>query len=246
MSGFVKSAYEFLESKTGILLVGFLVTTVGGAILSDAIQTKKAQNDHEFEMYKVRLAEAKALQEKLLASSNARAFYLHQVVAQLANPSEHTPQDIERFWEKNIEPSKDEWNKDLYFFHAQARVLFSHGLADALLAYDENMPILHDSVLERLDEVTYQKTKPRSLHGTFVAAHATAYHLPRKCDDGRPCDRAKLLALVERQLNDLEIAQGCLAYRLSEELLHNPYGPRRDTSAPIPAVCTKPARSFVR
>ena len=190
-------------------------------------------------MYKIRLVEAKALQEKVLSASNARAFYLHQVLA-LANRDEYALKDASKFWDANVERTKDEWDKDLYYFHAQARVLFSPALADTLLVYRENLPILHDPVVEKLDARTYERTKPVSLHGAFVAAHATVYYLLRRCDAGVVCDTKGLLALAEKQLTDLELVQSCLAYRLSNELLQNPYGPRSDLNVKVPEQCASP------
>src|ERR1700757_3957603 len=135
MRAFWSALFEFLESQTGFLILGFLVTTVGGAFLNEVIQGKKAENDHAFEMYRIRLAEAKVLQEKILASSNARSFYLHQVLAQIANPAQYRIGDASKFWDDHVEPTKDNWNKDLAYFHAQARVLFTPDLANTVLVH---------------------------------------------------------------------------------------------------------------
>jgi hypothetical protein len=78
MQQFFQKLLEFLETKTGFLALGFVVTTVCGSLLNYQIQTKQSENIHTFEMYKVRMVEAKALQERLLKNSNARSFYLHR------------------------------------------------------------------------------------------------------------------------------------------------------------------------
>jgi hypothetical protein len=239
VSKYLSLIHEFLESKTGFLILGFLVTTVAGSFLNNEIQEKKSKNDRAFEMHRIRLTEAKALQEKILANSNARSFYLHQVLAQLANSAEYTREDASKFWDVNVEPTKDKWNKDLYYLHAQSRVLFTPELADILLVQKDNLPIVRDQVLEKLDEKKYKDIRPRSLHGAFVDAHATIYHLLRKCHKDEKCDRKKLEGLAEKQLNYLELVQSCLAYNLSGELLQNPYGPKASAHVQVPAQCAK-------
>jgi hypothetical protein len=233
----LSAIYEFLESKTGFLIFGFLVTTVAGSFLNNEIQEKKSINDRAFELHRIRLTEAKALQQKILENSNSRSFYLHQVLAQLENPDEFERDAVSKFWDTNVEPTKDKWNKDLYYLHAQARVLFAPALADIVLVNKENLPTMRDQVLEKLDDETYKKTRPSSLHGAFVDAHATIYHLLRKCHKYRECERQKLEKLAEKQLNYLELVQSCLAYSLSNELLQNPYGPKAGESVTLPAQC---------
>lgn len=94
-----QSLLEFLQTKSGLLILGFLFTTVCGSLLNYQIQTKLSKNNHNLEMYKTRLSEAKNLQEKLLRNSNARYFYLHQVLAKLAHPEECKPGEIQKFWD---------------------------------------------------------------------------------------------------------------------------------------------------
>jgi hypothetical protein len=232
-----KSIFRFLETKTGFLVLGFLVTTVGGSILNNQIQVKSSENEHTFEMYKIRLSEAKALQKAVLAESNARSFYLHQVLAQIAHPQEYPRDAIQKFWDTNIEPAKDQWNKDLYYFHAQSRVLYSPELANMLLVYTEDLPIVHDPVIERLDDEIYKKTKPKTLHGALVNAHATVYHLLRKCSSSDNCPQAELMKLADKQLAYLGIVQSCFAYRISSELLQYPYGPKAEAAIQLPEQC---------
>jgi hypothetical protein len=125
MKNFFAGFLNFLDSKYGILIVGFLVTTVGASVVNHRIQTLKSQNDQFFEMYKIRLKEAKEIQQKLLQNSTARSFYLSQMLVQMANPAQNPPEKAEKFWDDHVVPTKDEWNKDLHFMHAQVNVLFS-------------------------------------------------------------------------------------------------------------------------
>jgi hypothetical protein len=237
MKTLFQTFFNFLETKTGFLLLGFLVTTVGGSILNSQIQGRTSENEHSFEMYKIRLKEAKELQKDVLNSANARAFAFHQVVAQLAHPEDYKREEVQNYWNINAEKAKDHWNRELYYFHAQARVLFSAELADTLLLYSENQPIVHDQVVEKLDAATYEKTKPRSLHGALVDVNATVYHLLRKCGISTTCDQEKLMRLAERQMNDLERIQSCFAYRVSSELLRYPYGPKAQSVVDMPPQC---------
>jgi hypothetical protein len=238
MKDFLRGVFEFLNSNAGLLILGFLVTTVGGTILNDLIQSQKSRNDQNFVMYQTRLNEAKELQKTLLESSTDRSFYLKQIVVKIANPRENPSDETKNFWRENVRSTKDTWNKDLYYMHAQMGVLFSKELASMLLIDKENEPGLYDTVVENVDEAVYEKNKPKSLHGAFVAAHATAYHLVWKCDE--PCDKRKkdLLDLALKQLKHLELLHSCLSYRMSGELLRYPYGPKPEQIIDMPKRCT--------
>lgn len=137
----------------------------------------------------------------------------------------------------NVSPTKDSWNKDLYYLHAQARTLFTNTLADMLLVIKEIGPIIEDQVIEKLDKATYERTKPRSLHGAFVNAHATVYHLLKKCKKPEDSDRTNLQKLAEKQMKHLELVQNCLTYRISSELLQYPYGPKMEAVIQMPKEC---------
>jgi hypothetical protein len=237
MRNFLIGLWTFLESKSGVLILAFVVTTGGGALLNSAIQDKKSENDQTFEMYKMRLAEAKALHQRLLTNSTKRAFHLQQVLDQLANPQQNPARKVRAYWDDKVESTKDLWNNELYYLHAQVRVLFTEKLADMLLIDAENPSRLHDVVLDKLNEAT--RTVPKSLHGAFVAAHATTYHLLRKCGEPRDCDRAALLKLAEEELRHLELLHSCLSYRMAGELLRYPYGPKKDHVIDMAKQCTR-------
>ncbi len=128
-------------------------------------------------MYKTELSEARILQKDLLETSAARFFYLHQVLEKLEHQERYKPGEILKYWNDNVQRTKDNWNKPLYRFHAQARTLFTPTLADMLVVSEEDEVVIDDKVLDKLDEATYESTKPRSLHGAFVDAHATVNHL---------------------------------------------------------------------
>jgi hypothetical protein len=110
-------------------------------------------------------------------------------------------------------------------------------LTNMLLVHEESLSILQDPVTEKLNEDTYQSTKPKSLHGAFVDAHATLFYLLRKCE-GPGCQRNALLGLAKKQLDYLELLHSCLSYRMSGELLRYPYGPKEERDIEIPKQCT--------
>jgi len=234
-----KRLLVFFETKSGLLILGFLATTICGSYLNYQIQTRQSENEHSFQMYKTRLSEAKILQEKLLENSNIRSFYLQQVLTQFAHPEEFKHAAIEKYWSDHVTPSKDQWNKDLYHLHAQARALFTPALADMLLVYEETLSRTHDSVIDKFNEASYKNSMPRSLHGAFVDTHATLYYLMTKCKKpgAAECDQPKLLKLAEDQLNHLEVIQNCLGYRISGELLRYPYGPNANVEIQMPKRC---------
>jgi hypothetical protein len=243
VTNFFAALSNFLDSKYGLIIVGFLVTTVGASVVNHRIQTLKSQNDQSFEIYKIRLTEAKAIQQKLLENSTARSFYLDQVFVQIANPAQNPPEKVDKYWDTHVEPTKDQWNKDLHFAHAQVNVLFSKTLADLLFVYKEGRSTPRDPVLEKLDERTYEATLPTTLHGAFVDAHATVYYLLRKCKEPG-CPRNELVVLAEKQLHYLEWIHGCLSYRMSGELLRYPYGPKEERIVETPPQCVPGSRAW--
>jgi hypothetical protein len=237
MKTILQSLHTFLETKSGLLILGFTATTVCGGLLNFLIQSRQSENEHSFAMYKTRLAEAKELQARLLARSSARSFFLEQVLTKLAHAEEYKPGEILKYWNDHVTTTKDDWNKDLYYLHAQTRVLFKPELADMVRVYEENV-IVHDQVMEKLVEATYRRTLPTSLQGAFVDAHATLYYLLTKCERSGDCrDRADLLKLAEKQMSRLAVVEQCVAYRISSELLRYPYGPRANVEIEMPAQC---------
>lgn len=238
----VDALFSFLETKTGFLILGFLVTTVGGSILNSQIQQKTLENEHTFEMYKVRLSEAKDLQKNLLQNSTARFFYLHQVLTQLAHPENHPREEVEAYWKTNVTPATEKWNKELNYLHAQTKVLFSPQLSDMLRVYEENKPIVHNPVISKIDQREYEQTIPKTLHGALMDAHATVHFLLWKCNFDEKCDQTRLNSLnelAEKQINYLTLAESCFAYRISAELLRYPYGPMASSAVQMPDQCKR-------
>lgn len=227
----MKNLFNFLNSSAGLLILGFLVTTGGGSILNYFIQNGSSNNERKFEMYKTRLEEAKSLQKVLLEHSMVRLFYLEQILSMLGDPHQK-PEDIKKFWIEKYVNVKDDWNKNLVYWQAQMQVLFKGNLADLLESDDENRRISHDA-MKNLKEDEYIKNKPETVHGAFVAAHATMYHMVFKCQEKENCKEwDDLLKLADNQMKNLIFLHRCLSYRISGELLVDPYGPQKEFVAP--------------
>lgn len=239
--------WKALNSGAGLLLLGFLVTTSGGAFINHVIQRSALTYKQRFEMYKIWLPEAKVLQTELLKHSNERRFYLEQVVTRAGN-EEASSKETRKYWRDNYSSVKDNWNTKLITFHSKLGVLFDDDLADLLLCCGEGRLIIKDPVLEKLAPDSYEKTKPKSLHGAFVDIHATAYHIVFKCleENDRPeCvknERPKLINLVEKQMAHLDQLHICLSYAITGKLLVDPYGPRPSYSLPEKCASYAPTR----
>lgn len=232
-TGFLK----FLETKTGIILLSFFVTTICCSIISSGIQNKLSENEHNFEMYKIRLNEAKLLQKDVIKLSNSRIFSLNQILSRIENEEQYTSEDIEIFWKENVTNPKNEWNYNLHYLHAQSRVLFSEKLSEMLMSYYDEKIKLHDPVVDKLDDSVYERTIPKTLHGALIDAHATMFYLMKKCNKNTGCKKEELIKLAEKQLDHLVIVQSCFAYRISSELLQYPYGPKSHEAIVLPSQC---------
>jgi len=232
----MRKLWDSLNKPAGLLLLGFLVTTTGGATLNWVIQTTASDNERRFQMYKIRLDEAKLLQKELLESSTTRLFYLEQILSRLGDPDQK-PESLRKYWNNKYSPVKDNWNRNLLRWQAQSRVLFSKDIPDAIVTEAENPLIVHDDVDENLDEAYYKKHEPRTVHGAFVKAHATIYRMVFKVADRRKCNNwSALEKLAEKQVSHLKSLHTCLSYRISGKLLVDPYGPKKEFT--LPEECT--------
>ena len=229
----MKNLLNFLNSAAGLVILGFVVTTVGGGLITHFIQTGRSNNQRDFEMYKTRLEEAKTLQKVLLGTSTARVFYLEQILSKLGDEDQKL-EDTKKFWQEKYSSIKDDWNKNLVYWHAQMKVLFPKGnLHNLLVSDDEDRIIIHDNPKKYLNEDEYNKHKPRTVHGAFVYAHATVYYMVfDKCPEKKDCKSDDFMKLAEKQMNHLKFLHGCLSYRISGELLVNPYGPQKEFVVP--------------
>jgi hypothetical protein len=228
----MKPFTNFLSSGVGLLVLGFLLTTGGGTLLNHFIQDSRFTNERRFEMYKTRLEEAKGLQKALLEASTARVFYLEQLIGKLGNPDQ-IPEDTKQFWQERYREVKDNWNKNLVYWQAQMRVLFSEDLHHFLVNDDENRMMVHDIVKPYLNEEEYHQHLPKTAHGAFVNTHATVYHLVFKCQARKHCkDWDDLLKLAEKQMGHLKMLHSCLSTYIAGELLVDPYGPHKSFVMP--------------
>jgi hypothetical protein len=181
-------------------------------------------------MYKTRLGEAKLLQRVLLEHSTARLFYLEQILSMLGDPHKK-PEDIKKLWFEKYVDVKDDWNKNLVYWQAQMKVLFKGNLDELLVSDYENRVIIHDVM--HLNEDEYIKSKPKTVQGAFADTHATIYHMIFKCQEKENCKEwDDLLKLAEKQINHLKSLHSCFSYRISGELLVDPYGPQREFAMP--------------
>ncbi len=232
--------HTYFETKSGLVVLTFIMTTLVGSVLTGVIETLSSRYEHNFEMYKTRLSEAKSLQKVLLTEANTRAFYLDQVLGKLSHPEEYPRQEVKDFWKAHVTPAKDEWNKDLYYFYAQTRVLFSPTLSN-MLVNEDNEPV-HDTVIQKLDPTFYQRTIPKTLHRALADAHATLHYWLFKCNASplEKCDAKRFKDLEElatKQMMYLNLMENCFGYRVSAELLRYPDGPRKQHIIDMPFEC---------
>ena len=76
----MKRLGKFLNSGPGLMILGFGVTPAGGTFLNYTIQSRMLDNERSFEMFQIRLTEAKALQDSLLEQTSARSIGLSKLI----------------------------------------------------------------------------------------------------------------------------------------------------------------------
>lgn len=145
-------AWDILNSKFSILLLGFILTGVLGTYLTNKRQSEEWKKEKKFEIIKRKLDEGQSSLEKISDLINLRFYrlqnvYIYIVRGDLAN-AEKT---MENYY-KTVE----EWNVKLIINQNKIRRLVNEEAADKFNNYETDDPKLK---------------KAKSIHGMFYLAH---------------------------------------------------------------------------
>jgi hypothetical protein len=145
----LKSLGEFFKSGLGLLVLGFVLTTVCGGILNSVYSWTGWQRDKKFELLKSELVDDQKLLSDLAQIIGKRTFLLQRVVFQMDPPDlpEGTPppeswslkpedqKELKARWDAYYETVK-EWNVTYRSFAIKIRGLAGDPMAEKFIASD--------------------------------------------------------------------------------------------------------------
>lgn len=143
---------EFLNSNLGLMVVGFTLTTIAGAILAAWLDKVSWQRQTRIDLYKKRYEEGIQFLDDLSRLIGQRHFQLQRVLWALSDMQDN-PDKYEEIEEEYFAVVGN-WNASYWMHRNKIRLLVGERYANLFLDYGD----------DKLDE-------PQSVHYTFVRAH---------------------------------------------------------------------------
>lgn len=203
--------WSALNSNLAILIMGFLLTGVVGAWLSDRFQEASWRRQAEFEaerrafewerektfeLLRHRLGEGLASLERVSDTMNRRLFGMERAFSAARSPSGVGS----ALWGEYME-SVDEWNIKLKYYEEDLKRLVGNEFASELNDYETDAGC---------------PAEPRSIHGKFFCAHRALTRL-RECN-GCP-ERANLAKETAQSIRDLNFQTDAFVARAGDVFL---------------------------
>ncbi len=181
---------EFLNSKFGLLVAGFFLTTLAGGVLSYWLNHLAWKRTTRFEVCRQEVEIRRAEQVELLRRRLDQGQAPVQAVADLTGLRVFRMWNVLRLpqsttaWNDYMEVV-ERWNAELLGHQSRLRLLIGDDVARGLNAYETDRP----------------PVQPVSMHGHFYVAHEALLAL-RRCSE--QCDSVSEAA--RRALTDLDFA----------------------------------------
>jgi hypothetical protein len=179
-----------MNEKIGLLIVGFLLTTVFGGFLGYLLKQRSWQIEVEHSLHKSRYDEGVKFLDGLSDQIGSRFYLLQRLVWAIEDKDKRSI--LER--EKEYFASVAEWNSSFWRNRNKIRLLANEEQADAFLNYRD------DSAGD----------EPTSLHYKFVAAHRAVMKAKTAYE---------LLPIAKKQLEELNWKSSVFLERLTTEFL---------------------------
>jgi hypothetical protein len=148
---YTMNAWDVLNSKLVLLLLGFALTTILGGLLSTWLQGAAWKRQTRVDLFRKRYEEGIQLLDELSDRVGKRLFGLERFLWSLKDPGKEQRTDLQLEYFKIVA----DWNVSLRTNHNKIRLLIGEAQADLFLDYgDDDRP-----------------QAPKSLHYKFVKAH---------------------------------------------------------------------------
>ncbi|HEY4379730.1 MAG TPA: hypothetical protein VGN01_05250 [Acidobacteriaceae bacterium] len=138
-------------SSLALLVIGFLLTTVTGAIIASMINKKSWERQTRIDLFKQRYVEGTTFLDELSKSVGSRFFALQRFLWAIDTASDEKLQAIEQHYFKTV----SEWNAKYWMNRNKIRLLIGDERANLFLDYRDD----------------FHPDAPQSLHYHFVKAH---------------------------------------------------------------------------
>ena len=145
------SLWSFLESDPGLLVLGFVLTTVAGALLAGQVQSLAWKRQTRIDFVRRRHDEGVRLLDELSTMIGRRSFALQRLLWALPAGNAETIARLEGEYIRIL----PRWNSRNWTNRARIRLLVSEAQANAFLDYADD----------------FRQDAPESLHYNFVKAH---------------------------------------------------------------------------
>lgn len=163
--------WQSLNSDLSRLIIGFVLTTIIGGLLTQWYQDRNWLRQSQFEYEKRQLDEAQKFIEKLSTSISLHLWNTREVEILLTTPSLFTEADADRIWAA-FKETRNKWYMDLPVNQSKANLLLAPGMKEMLKAQNETS--------------TANLSNPKSLAGFFVVAEQNVTKV-MDCFRKKPC-----------------------------------------------------------
>ena len=163
--------WQSLNSDLSRLIIGFVLTTILGGLLTQWYQDRNWARQSQFEYEKRQLDEAQKFIEKLSTSISLHLWNIREVEILVTTPSLFTDADMERIWGA-FKETRNKWYMDLPVNQSKANLLLAPGMKEMLKARNETS----NSSLNN----------PKSLAGFFAVAEQNVTKV-MGCVRKKPC-----------------------------------------------------------
>lgn len=144
--------WAFLSSEPGLVVLGFLLSSGLGGLLTYLFQKLSWRREARLDLYSQLYRDGTAFLERLSSIIDRRYFRLKRVLWAV---EDGVAPEVLSAREKDYYTTVLEWNDNLRALHNQIRILIGEKEALAFLDYEDD----------------YHQEKPTSLHYRFVLAH---------------------------------------------------------------------------
>jgi hypothetical protein len=145
-----KFEFEKRES-TRALILGFLLTTVGGAYITWLLSTRSWSRQTRIDLYRKRFDEGTAFLDEFSRAVGRRFFLMQRFLWAIDSLDSHQVQTKEREYFESVLT----WNASYWVYRNKIRLLIDDAQANAFLDYQDD----------------FRLENPESLHYMFVKAH---------------------------------------------------------------------------
>ena len=163
-----KFDFEKRQSDRNLIL-GFVLTTVGGASLTWLLTTHSWSRQTKLELYRKRFDEGTEFLDQFSKAVGERFFLMQRFLWNLNDPDPVVVQRVEQEYFNSVKT----WNASYWLFRNKIRLFVDDSQANAFLDYQDDLRLEH----------------PQSLHYLFVKAHR---HVLRVKQGDLPRDEAQL------------------------------------------------------